>query len=411
MYFLLLNFVMLCMLNTGTAYHFGYVPAVRHVHGIWTNLDISPTDRMLYGPAYLLSFGNAESNSVTFSVKIMIVRLRSMQCSGLNLLYYKTNGDVLPYAKMSIMKCHDLERCEHFEAEHMVHIMEFDGSTRPLFAAIESNGVISNRFGIRSQMHKDGHKQTRGLSVCLSPQYTTPELKLETSDVFIRFVRYYRLAGVTKLFIFNHSWSKEMDHTVRQYNELHAGFLVIHQWHFGAIFTDLKRIIPALYGWPSLGHYCLFQDLALNYCLLEAQARGLQYSVVGDLDELIWSPSVPMHHNWLLHTLNRTTTINVGSWNMGSRIVPYKICDFIVNNTNISYSKDAIAYRSKNIAVLGRTNVVCTHWAFNRIGTQETLPNAHTLIVLHVRHEAVPENKNPAMENNSKLTNDMKQFC
>lgn len=113
------------------------------------------------------------------------------------------------------------------------------------------------------------------------------------------FLAWYRYAGATRVFLYNHSWVNEIDLLIQAYNDKYPGYISVTQWKFRAgvgraIATDGEC-------WPNLGDLPTTQYLATNHCLMQAYLGGHTFTASIDLDEMLWNyHGADLQQDWLL---------------------------------------------------------------------------------------------------------------
>lgn len=137
-------------------------------------------------------------------------------------------------------------------------------------------------------------KRLADLAVCVPAVFSFKRThQLDT------FLAWYRHAGATRVFLYNHSWVNEIDLLIQAYNEKYPGYIAVTQWKFPAGLDHPKGKDGEC--WPNLGDLPTTQYLATNHCLMQAYLGGYTFTASIDLDEMLWNyHGADLQAGWLL---------------------------------------------------------------------------------------------------------------
>jgi hypothetical protein len=355
-----------------------YIPGTVKKHGPWTAVDES----LLTGPAYAMMIDNV------LTVRVMIVREQRLRCGGMQCVYYynETNTQHIE----NIAYCRNLHDGDTTE-QHNYYTLECNAIGHPSEVALEITGRATGTKTKTERIHvtyMPPREQQHGLAICVSPSYYLfSSYQLHKLQLFIA---YYNFAGASSIFLYNHSWSTDIDTMLQNYD----GFVHVIDWKFS---TDNLHAVGGE-TWSTLGSYMVFQGFAMNHCLLESLAQGFMISAHIDIDEYIWSRVSPslrtawnprLQHGWLHRFFkNRiTSSSTVCGWSIANTWASAvsSSCEAILDWKR---SVDVLRHGSQSKSIVVSDNVynVVVHsvdsWAK---GHTVTNMGASEMVLLHLR--------------------------
>jgi hypothetical protein len=248
---------------------------------------------------------------------------------------------------------------------------------------VSRGGARSRKLPVRCP---EGERRA-ALAVCVGPTY-----RFTRAGQMQTFLDWYRHAGASRVFLYNHSWTPAVDDVVRRY----ADTVVVFDWKFavGAVWPDGyiqsrdPELAPIESGgacWSRLGEvaYNVFQFLQMNHCLGQAFAGGFSFAANVDLDELLWNWRAPLPVGWLLTAVLGVRRPDLCAWQARNRFVD--TCE--AGAARQSPTVFPSGQRSKDVWVVDRVEQPQVHFVQRCApGTATAVAAPAALTVMHMRY-------------------------